>query len=141
MRILLKMKPTDAAANTDCIIPRAEFKLPTRGNQAVITFSPVAEDGAEGTSSGLCNCGRFNIFQDGQKTPDAKAAECCCQLVDDLLSLPSSSECSSSSSSLNTCTDFGRWFQIKDTLKHFADVTVNNISITDMWINPKLTAK
>lgn len=144
MRILLKMKPTDALAKSDLIIPRAEFKLPTRGNQAVITFCPATESEAEGTSNGLCSCGRFSIFQDGEGTPQNKAAKKCCHLSDDY-SLPSSSECSSSSGSLDTLssgpTDFGRWFQIRDTLKHFGDVTVNNISLTDLWMNPKLTAQ
>lgn len=116
------MKP-DHSVDSNSFIRRNGFRLPTRGNQALITFKETYDNQPP------CSCFQSKIFEDDSTS--------------DSLPLSQSSDCSettdvSSRSETNDTNSNGNWYQLKDTLKYFTDVKIDGTSVTDIWMNPTL---
>lgn len=122
---MMKMKP-ESSSSFNLFIPRNGFKLPSKGNQAVITFKASGIDPN-------CSCFKLKIFEDD----DSSDCSTLSKSSDYCYSERASSSISESSNSDSSCS----WYQMKDTLRYFPDVNIDGISVADLWMNPKLLNK
>lgn len=114
LHVMIKMKP-DESTQSRSFIPRIGFKLPTKGNHAVINFSSK-------NVSPNCSCQDFEVFENTKIEKSEKMVTSSVQYCNEVTA-------SKPNENYN-------WYQVKDTLRHFSDVQIDGTAVADLWMNP-----
>lgn len=134
--VLFGMKGAFIGDRTSFFIPRYNFKLPTKGQHAVISFSSLSEKRD-------CLCTSFIVHRDNDNDDDDDDNNDISSFDDVSSSEPTQLLLEDDNKSLNgtdiclNSNDDGEltWFQVKNPVKSFADFKFNGLSLYDVCVN------